>query len=350
MRLHRTYSAVAAAMVGFVAIALYGIHLAAPTPSSAEPTGFSEGSGNTTQYVRTLQEMGNDVRAIVSSGSMLDDIATPASAVVVLLSPSRQLTDGEDRSYARFLSAGGTAWVADPSGVLNTWLAPHGVAISDRRLLDPTSATPSLVRLGAPTPSGGIEPILADASGRVYIEDPQAWSVLLESRDAHLDIDGNGSVDRWDEPGPHPVLAVRHLAGGGRLIVSADDSVLRNRNMARGHSGNVAFVQSVSRLLLPERGEFVLDESMHGLTGAEPYLVPVLRATAAARQLGVIVGVITAGILVAALGLIRVVLPRWTPYQPHRSSIPVDPAPPLTVAPSRRDSPSNGSPMGGTSQ
>jgi hypothetical protein len=298
--------------------------LAAPAPQVPAPTAFSGGERNATAWAHSLQDAGYTVRALVSGAPLALEEPRPQQALVVVLAPTAiDRLDG--LALDRFLADGGRVWVADPDGNANPWLAAHGIAVDPHRLLDPGLAHPGAARLSA----AGKAFQTAGPTGSLLADPDAGWQPLWQAgAGVHRDMDGNGSVDRTDPPGPHLVAATLATAGGGRLVVSADASAFTDAALAA--PGTRDAVRAAVAALLPDGGTVLVDESQHGWTRAEAPAATLLSLTA---WVGVAPPWVRLLLLLPALAGAALLLRSRGGLEPYRSHQMVDPETPPGHAP-----------------
>ena len=302
------------------------IGILAPEPGSPEPSAFSAGSHNLSALASGLKEAGLDVKAVVASAQLLDEHVVADETLLFMVAPSQAPTDEDIVRLLGFLERGGTIWIADPEGVSNRFLGLFGVSIADKRLIGPDGA--DAVGLVPRNLTDVSLPVAATDPGRLYFEDDRPWVVVLEGPAAlHLDIDGNGSIDRADTPGPHPVVARLELETGGALVAAADASLLATDAITNATTGNLVFVRSLVGALLDD-GTVVFDETDKGLRDQEPYIAPLVAWSTVLGSVSPWVYVAFAFLVAAGAAATAVYGPRWKPFPPHRFHIPIDRAPP----------------------
>lgn len=328
MKLAPAYAA-GAALALLVPIGLAGLLVQlAPAEATPQPTAYGDGPANSTAFRQTVLGTGFSVGVILAEPRLVVETQDATNTLVVVLAPAVPFDDETRTTLDEFLGRGGAVWIADGEGVANSWLSSYGAAITNNRLIDPTSTDPGSVELHATNVTESLPALVSRAPGKLFLDDGHEWEWSLSApARVHLDVDGNGTIDRADEAGPHLVAAVRSMASGGRLIVSADDSILLDQNLEEEGTGNAAYVRALVAGILPNAGLVILDESSHGLTGREPYAAPIVSAGLALRQAGWMAGLGGLVALASGVGIAARLGAAAKPMSPHRESIPIDPTP-----------------------
>lgn len=303
--------AIAVGLLLFVPAVIGGLHLGAPAAEEPSSSAFASGDAHLESWRQDMQD-GYTVLAAVSTTSLIEDV-DPARTLLVVHGPQQE---PDQAVLDRHLSGGGSVWILDPDGAYNAWLSSHGVSVGPHRLVDANSPHGS----GTVRMHGADAEVVAQSPASLVLDD-EAWDVWLRS-EAHLDVDGDGTVDRIDVPGPHPVGAARSIAGG-QLFVTADASLLSDA--LRDSAGNPDFARWVARQLLPEGGTIVVDESQHGWTASERLPVAGVQVASHAGSLPTWAALALAIVVAAAAVVAARNASALHPYREHERHDPATP-------------------------
>lgn len=156
---------------------------------------------------------------------------------LVLLGPTHPLTGRAAIAVQTVLEDGGTVLLADDTGTVNPLLRE----LREAGLTNATFTGDLLIDLAysrqpffpvlhdvRPHPlTEGATPLVANGPTSIR-PDPDATVLVRSSESSWLDRDGDGRPQPGDERGPHAVLSVETVPGGGTLILLSDPSILSN--------------------------------------------------------------------------------------------------------------------------
>lgn len=290
-----------------IPVALAAFHVAAPPAHEPRSSAFQSGEHHLGAWAHDMQS-GYDVRAAVSGAYLADADRT----LLVVHAPQRL----PDAAFLEgHLARGGALWILDPDGTYNPWLSAHGAAVGPHRLVDPDNPHGA----GTVRMQGADGEVIARSPASLVLE--EGWEPWLVSG-AHLDLDGDGTVDRSDTPGPHPVGAAKRVHGA-QLFVTADASMLHD-GMREG-ADNRAFANWVVRQLLPHGGRIVVDESQHGWTAKERLPVAAVQSVHLVNLLPTWATLLAAAMVAAGAVLLARKARALHPYREHERSDPATP-------------------------
>ncbi len=315
--------ATAFTLAAIVAAAAAGLHAAAPPAvDKPSPTAFDTAPEDLSEWAAAM-EQGYTLRAAVS-GIFLDASEEAIDTLVLIQSPQHAPTSAEAHALDSHLDAGGAVWVLDPDGIYNSWLALRGVVVSPHRLIDPGAGDSALVRLESASPAD--EPVLSRSPAALIVDDVDEWDALLLAPGyTYLDIDGNGTADRVDTPGPHAVGLATTYASGGTLTVVGDASHLANLFYKGTGRANADHATWAIRQALPSGGTVVVDESQQGWTAPERLPVAALQKVQQVNALPAWVAMLAVVAVVAAAVVLALRARVIHPYEQHTRSDAVTP-------------------------
>ena len=177
----------------------------------------------------------------------------PSSSTLLIIGPSKPITDGEVESIKSYVSRGGLLILADDFGTGNSLLERldvkfrlHGSLLVDPLFKERGKALPKIVKLEK-TPTHVKELVLNYAT----IIEGSGFRVLASSSSfSYLDLNLNFKHDADEPKGPFPVI-VEASYGKGKIIVISDSSFLINSMVKLGD--NLEFVRAIAgdrRMLL----------------------------------------------------------------------------------------------------
>ncbi len=285
----------------FALLLVAGVLLWSPDASpAASPTAYETSPADTSTWRLRLEAAGYDVQSLVATPSLLD-VTSPAAAALIIMHPTAGPTSEGAAAMDQFLADGGSMLVADPDGAFNAWLRPWGASV----------AAPSIIQPGLPAPYAHIAPkgsnwhATTSSVHSLVLEDETGWTAWLWSKPtSHLDLDGNGTIDRADLPGPFVVAASRSLPAGGHLIVMGEARAFVNLHMNESADRNRELAQAAAQILLPEGGTIIFDETRTGLSANEAAIVSPTRAAESLRRLSPAIQAMGIGVLaIICLGI-----------------------------------------------
>lgn len=275
MKIVRNRIVLAAVLATTFAGASLALFLAAPEASDEGPSAFKPGDEGYQRWAQDLEAEGYQVASSLIGPRQLSALTHPETTTWIVLAPTTAWTFQERDAVDAFLSEGGCLWLADPTGVQNTWLLDQGISVSQRLLLQSDSVDPRQVLVYPSARTEG-DPLTADSPGSLLINASRDWSTFLASSpSSHLDLDSDGRIDQEDPPGPHVVAASRTTTSNGCVVVIADASIPSDRLWA---AANGRWVAGALHPLLDEGGFVVFDESRKGWTSAETPLAQSVHA------------------------------------------------------------------------
>jgi hypothetical protein len=177
-----------------------------------------------------------------------------SSSALLIIGPSKPITDGEAESVKSYVSKGGLLILADDFGTGNSLLEKLGVKfrLSGNLLVDPLfkergKVLPKIVKLEK-VPTSHISELVLNYATTI---EGSGFRVLAYSCSfSYLDLNLNFKHDAGEPKGPFPVI-VETSYGKGKIIVISDSSFLINSMVGLGD--NLEFVRAVAgdrRILL----------------------------------------------------------------------------------------------------
>lgn len=309
------------------ALALVAIGLVAPSDPAPSPTAFADGPENMSAWAGTLAASSHPLHPILADTALADQADSREEALLVLVDP-----DPIDPQHAglldEHLERGGSLLVLDPAGNLNPWLNQHGLAVTNRTVLDARSEDATHVGTMGTLAGETFEPVEDVSPSALSFDEGSAWSVTRSApAQTFLDLDGDGEIDRTDRPGPHPIEAIRDVEDG--VLVVAASSMLANDAYETASAENEAYVQALTEHLIDPGGPVLISEADHGWTQAEaPVAASVQQADTLHRA-----GPLATGLLLAVLAVLCLASVRTAstlePYPPHE--VDTEPVEPSTV-------------------
>lgn len=212
------------------------------------------------------------VDAIVATPAALDEIDDPRGVLYVALGPERRYGDNEARAVLHFLERGGNVLLADETGWGTDVAGAAGWAFGSQRVLDTRNhqGDPELVVADARVPGDAATAyrVLLNSPSVLREIAPREHEILASSSAAaypngsHLDVNGNGEIDRADPAGPFP-LVVRARLGEGTLVLVADTGLFMDQQLGLPEYDNADYLRALVRSLVPPDGRILVDESRH---------------------------------------------------------------------------------------
>lgn len=317
--------AVAAGTLALAALLAGSAYWLAPAAREPDPSAYRSGAD---QFGALRERLAaeHDVQAVVSRLSLVPD-----DGLLVVLRPEVQPDAATEDALLGRLQRGGSMWVADPGPAWSGLLGRLGIAVGTQPLLDLAPLKPGQVALS--TTAAVASGVTAFAPTTLLLQDPAWEPFLVSSPSSALDVDGNGTIDRGDLPGPHVVGALRHLDGGGTLLVTSDASLATGAGLA---------AEPNRRLVDWIAGQAAapgvwLDETQHGHTAAERGPANAVATLQRATEQPWTLKAAAAGLVAVVAGLAVLLVPRRLPFAAHAAVDPI--LPPEPPQPLREDNP-----------
>lgn len=186
---------------------------------------FSDDPSGHLALVDLAERRGATVSTVLTAPYLVEDVADPASALVLVTRFDRELGDGEVQALVAFVERGGTLVVATSDARGSAIGARWGVDFDGHPVLSSATGTAA----GLARPDGTILQVAPVTALHVSPEaEGDATVLLTTARQSFLDLNRDGRIDGFDRDGPFVAGVSIERAEGGRAVFLASSALLEN--------------------------------------------------------------------------------------------------------------------------
>ncbi|MHB8603682.1 MAG: DUF4350 domain-containing protein [Thermoplasmatota archaeon] len=228
---------------------------------------YTSGAQDVSQFRDEIAGLGAPVEAVTGSPLALADVTEPQKTTLFLIGVEKSYTQDEQNALLDFVARGGALVIATDTGFANALANHFGVLFGDKTVLDQNAyrGDPKFVIATIAAPGGGASyNVLFNAPSYLTVSDPKVRTLGASSNQSFVDVNGDGTIDIGDHPGPF-ILAAETTYGenGGRVVFVADTAPFMNEIYGVAGFDDRAFTHALAASVVANDGLVLLDESRH---------------------------------------------------------------------------------------
>jgi len=253
-----------------------------------------------------------NVTVVMSTPLIIDGLVDPGMTLLLIIGPEKEYSDVEVDAIDDFVQAGGKVLIADDSGFANVFSQEYGVTFFTGELWDVSFQQ----NVSYPIVAGRISPPLKTPGSVFYTYDtgdekftqgiwtnkptalqlPNDYIRVINSTErACLDFNSNHECDLGDNQGEAALATVIYLDRDGGILMHndrittpdrqgwnqrdygayvfvSDPEIFSDDRMVKPGAQNLAFIEELAQLFLPEGGNIILESSRYDASGMEAKL------------------------------------------------------------------------------